>query len=162
VVADDWHARFDARKRHYVFRIISRRAPLTFEKGQMWRVNRPLDAGAMQKGADYLIGLHDFTTFRSTLCQAKSPVKTLNELRIEQINHANGIEYRFPVLARSFRHNQVRSFVGSLERVGSGAWAPEDVKTALEARNRAACGPVSPPDGLYLAGVTYPSNPFGT
>ena len=162
VVADDWHARFDARKRHYLFRIISRRAPLTFEKGQMWRVNRPLDAGAMQKGADYLIGLHDFTTFRSTLCQAKSPVKTLNELRIEQINHANGIEYRFHVLARSFLHNQVRSFVGSLERVGSGAWSPEDVKTALEARNRAACGPVSPPDGLYLAGVTYPSNPFGT
>lgn len=162
VVADDWHARFDARKRHYVFRIISRRAPLTFEKGQMWRVNRPLDAGAMQKGAEYLIGLHDFTTFRSTLCQAKSPVKTLDELRIEQINHANGIEYRFHVLARSFLHNQVRSFVGSLERVGSGAWSPEDVKTALEARNRAACGHVSPPDGLYLAGVTYPSNPFGT
>ncbi len=162
VVADDWHARFDARERQYVFRIVSRRAPLTFEKGQMWRVNRPLDAGAMQKGADYLIGLHDFTTFRSTLCQAKSPVKTLDELRIEQISHANGIEYQFHVRARSFLHNQVRSFVGSLERVGSGAWSPEDVKTALEARNRAACGPVSPPDGLYLAGVTYPTDPFGT
>lgn len=160
VVADDWHARFDARERHYVFRIVSRRAPLTFEKGQMWRVNRPLDADAMRKGADYLIGLHDFTTFRSTLCQAKSPVKTLDELRIEQISHANGNEYQFHVRARSFLHNQVRSFVGTLERVGSGAWSPEDVKTALEARNRAACGPVSPPDGLYLAGVTYPADPF--
>ncbi|MCO4848770.1 MAG: tRNA pseudouridine(38-40) synthase TruA [Yoonia sp.] len=162
VVADDWHARFDARARHYVFRIISRRAPLTFEKGQMWRVNRPLDVTAMKKGADYLIGLHDFTTFRSTMCQAKSPLKTLDELRVEQINHANGIEYRFHIHARSFLHNQVRSFVGTLERVGCGAWSPEDVRTALEARNRTACGPVSPPDGLYLAGVTYPTDPFGT
>lgn len=162
LVADDWHARFDARERRYLFRIISRRAPLTFEKGQMWRVNRPLDAQAMQKGADYLIGNHDFTTFRSTICQAKSPQKTLDELRIEQINHANGIEFRFHVRARSFLHNQVRSFVGTLERVGSGAWSPEDVKTALDARNRAACGPVSPPDGLYLAHVTYPTDPFCT
>lgn len=159
-VADNWHARFDARERRYVFHIICRRAPLTFWKGQMWRVNRELDVDAMQKGANYLIGRHDFTTFRSTKCQAKSPVKTLDELRIERINHANGIEYRVHVRARSFLHNQVRSFVGTLERVGCGAWSPEDVKTALEARNRAACGPVSPPDGLYLAGVTYPSEPF--
>lgn len=162
LVADDWHARFDALERRYLFRIISRRAPLTFEKGQMWRVNRQLDAQAMQKGANYLIGHHDFTTFRSTICQAKSPLKTLDELRIEQINHANGVEFRFHVRARSFLHNQVRSVVGTLERVGSGAWSPADVKTALDARNRAACGPVSPPDGLYLAGVTYPSAPFAT
>ena len=159
-VADNWHARFDARERRYVFHIICRRAPLTFWKGQMWRVNRELDVDAMQKGANYLIGRHDFTTFRSTKCQAKSPVKTLDALRIERINHANGIEYRIHVRARSFLHNQVRSFVGTLERVGCGAWSPEDVKTALEAQNRAACGPVSPPDGLYLAAVTYPSEPF--
>lgn len=161
-VADDWHARFAALERRYLFRIISRRAPLTFETGQMWRVNRPLDLGAMQAGAAHLIGLHDFTTFRSTMCQAKSPVKTLDELRIKTIEHSNGTEYQFHVRARSFLHNQVRSFVGTLERVGSGAWAPEDVKSALEACDRAECGPVSPPGGLYLANVIYPSDPFKT
>jgi len=159
-VDDEWHARFNALERQYVFRLVSRRAPLTFEAGQMWRVNYQLDAKAMQAGADRLIGLHDFTTFRSSICQAKSPVKTLDELRIEEIEHANGIEYRFHVRARSFLHNQVRSFVGTLERVGAGAWTPDDVTAALEAKDRAACGPVSPPQGLYLAGVQYPIDPF--
>jgi tRNA pseudouridine38-40 synthase len=159
-VADTWHARFDAVERRYLFRLMSRRAPLTSEAGQFWRVNHPLNAAAMQAGADHLLGCHDFTTFRSSICQAKSPVKTLDELRIEAIPRTIGTEYRFHVRARSFLHNQVRSFVGTLERVGAGAWAPEDVARALAARDRAACGPVCPPQGLYLAGVTYPDDPF--
>ncbi len=160
-VDDDWHARFDAIERRYLFRLISRRAPLTSEAGQMWRVNHPLDAAAMQAGADQLIGQHDFTTFRSSICQAKSPVKTLDELRVEAVDRPVGTEFRFHVRARSFLHNQVRSFVGTLERVGTGAWTPDDVGDALAAKDRAACGPVSPPQGLYLAGVTYPIDPFG-
>ncbi|WP_342069620.1 tRNA pseudouridine(38-40) synthase TruA [Yoonia algicola] len=159
-VADDWHARFDAVERRYLFRLMARRAPLTSEAGQMWRVNHPLDAAAMQAGADQLLGSHDFTTFRSSICQAKSPVKTLDELRVEVVPRAHGTEYRFHVRARSFLHNQVRSFVGTLERVGAGAWTPDDVGTALAAKDRSACGPVCPPQGLYLAGVTYPENPF--
>jgi tRNA pseudouridine38-40 synthase len=160
LVADDWHARFDALERRYLFRLVSRRAPLTSEAGQMWRVNHALDARAMQQGADHLVGHHDFTTFRSSLCQAKSPVKTLDELRIEVVPRDIGTEYRFHVRARSFLHNQVRSFVGTLERVGAGAWHPDDVARALAARDRAACGPVSPPEGLYLAQVRYPRDPF--
>jgi tRNA pseudouridine38-40 synthase len=159
-VADDWHARFDALERRYLFRLMSRRAPLTSEAGQMWRVNHPLDADAMQAGADQLLGLHDFTTFRSSICQAKSPVKTLDELRVEVVPREYGTEYRFHVRARSFLHNQVRSFVGTLERVGAGAWMPDDVGAALAAKDRGACGPVCPPQGLYLAGVTYPEKPF--
>jgi tRNA pseudouridine38-40 synthase len=159
-VADDWHARFDAIERRYLFRLMSRRAPLTSEAGQMWRVNHPLDAAVMQAGADRLIGNHDFTTFRSSICQANSPVKTLDELRVEAVARPIGTEYRFHVRARSFLHNQVRSFVGTLERVGAGAWTPDDVATALAAKDRAACGPVSPPQGLYLAGVIYPTDPF--
>lgn len=160
VVADEWHARFDALERRYLFRLIARRAPLTSEAGQMWRVNHQLDPQAMQAGADHLIGCHDFTTFRSSICQAKSPVKTLDELRIEVVPRAVGTEYRFHVRARSFLHNQVRSFVGTLERVGAGAWQPDDVARALAARDRAACGPVCPPQGLYLAAVRYPIDPF--
>jgi tRNA pseudouridine38-40 synthase len=159
-VSDDWHARFDAVERRYLFRLISRRAPATLEAGLVWRVNHRLDLGAMQKAAGFLIGNHDFTTFRSTVCQAKSPVKTLDELSIEERAIPYGAEYRFTVRARSFLHNQVRSFVGSLERVGAGSWAPEQMKDALEARDRAACGPVCPPQGLYLAQVTYPNPPF--
>jgi len=159
-VDDAWHARFDALERRYLFKLVSRRAPLTFDLGTAWRVNHPLDAGAMQAAADMLIGNHDFTTFRSTMCQAKSPIKTLDELRIETIARPNGMEFHFHVRARSFLHNQVRSFVGTLERVGAGAWTPEDVKSALAAKDRAACGPVSPPDGLYLAAVSYSTDPF--
>ncbi|WP_342077195.1 tRNA pseudouridine(38-40) synthase TruA [Yoonia sp. SS1-5] len=161
-VAYDWHARFDATERRYVFRLIARRAPLTTEAGQMWRVNHPLDAEAMQAGADHLIGKHDFTTFRSSICQAKSPIKSLDALQISVVPRDIGVEYRFYVRARSFLHNQVRSFVGTLERVGAGAWRPDDVAAALAAKDRAACGPVSPPMGLYLAGVRYPDAPFTT
>jgi len=159
-VTADFHARFSATARHYVFRLMARRAPLTFGAGQFWRVNHPLDCAAMQDAADLLLGQHDFTTFRSTMCQAQSPVKTLDRLEISEIKHPTGVEYQFDVRARSFLHNQVRSFVGTLERVGSGAWAPTDVKAALEAKDRAACGPVSPPQGLYLAHVVYPDDPF--
>jgi len=159
-VADDWHARFSAIERRYLFRLISRRAPLTVETGLPWRVNHPLSLAPMQEAANHLIGKHDFTTFRSSICQAESPVKTLDELRIEEIARPDGAEFRFHLRARSFLHNQVRSFVGTLERVGAGAWEPDDVKAALEARDRAACGPVCPPDGLYLAGVGYPEDPF--
>ncbi len=159
-VADDWHARFSAVERRYLFRLISRRAPVTVEAGLAWRVNHPLSLVPMQEAANHLIGKHDFTTFRSSICQADSPVKTLDELRIEEITRPDGAEFRFHLRARSFLHNQVRSFVGTLERVGAGAWEPDDVKAALEARDRAACGPVCPPDGLSLAGVGYPEDPF--
>jgi tRNA pseudouridine38-40 synthase len=139
---------------------VSRRAPLTLEAGQVWQVKHALELAPMHEAARHLIGLHDFTTFRSTMCQAASPVKTLDALDITCVETDWGEEFQFRLRARSFLHNQVRSFVGTLERVGAGAWAPEDVKTALEARDRAACGPVCPPQGLYLVGVGYPYDPF--
>ncbi|MEM8578853.1 MAG: tRNA pseudouridine(38-40) synthase TruA [Pseudomonadota bacterium] len=160
-VADDWHARFSARERRYVFRLLMRRAPATHLAGLVWRVNQPLDVAAMQAGADQLLGRHDFTTFRSSICQAESPVKTLDALDVARVETDWGQEVQFSVRARSFLHNQVRSFVGTLERVGAGAWHPDDVGAALRARDRAACGPVCPPQGLYLAGVGYPDDPFG-
>ncbi|MCB2116859.1 MAG: tRNA pseudouridine(38-40) synthase TruA [Rhodobacteraceae bacterium] len=159
-VAEGFHARFSATERRYLFRLIARRAPLTQDAGLAWRVLRPLDAASMREAAAHLVGRHDFTTFRSTLCQAQSPVKTLDEITIDEAEIPGGHEYRFRLRARSFLHNQVRSIVGTLERVGAGAWDPENVKAALDARDRAACGPVSPPDGLYLTAVGYPENPF--
>lgn len=159
-VADDFHARFSAVERRYLFRLIERRAPLTQDRGLAWRVQNRLDLGAMREGAGFLLGLHDFTTFRSTLCQAKSPVKTLDEISISELPYPGGREIRLALRARSFLHNQVRSIVGTLERVGAGSWQPEDVKRALEAKDRAACGPVCPPDGLYMTGVGYPADPF--
>ncbi|RKT27825.1 tRNA pseudouridine38-40 synthase [Roseovarius halotolerans] len=160
VVADDWHARFSALERRYLFRLLMRRAPATLEHGLVWQVPRRLDVAAMRAGAAHLVGHHDFTTFRSTICQAKSPVKTLDALEIAEVEGIAGPELHFTLRARSFLHNQVRSLVGSLERVGAGSWRPDDVKTALEARDRAACGPVCPPHGLYLAGVRYGVDPF--
>lgn len=159
-VDEDFHARFSASARHYIFRIMARRAPLTFGRGLFWQVKYNLDLAALQAGASMLLGTHDFTTFRSTMCQAASPVKTLDRLDVCKITHPEGIEYRFDVRAKSFLHNQVRSFVGSLERVGVGAWTPDDMARALEAKDRAACGPVCPPQGLYLAHVVYPNDPF--
>jgi tRNA pseudouridine38-40 synthase len=159
-VADDWHARFSAIERQYLFRLLPRRAPATHDKGQVWQIGHDLDVDAMQAAADMLVGRHDFTTFRSSICQAASPVKTLDELLIERVPGLSGDEIHFHVRARSFLHNQVRSFVGTLERVGAGSWTPEDVRDALEAKNRAACGPVCPGHGLYLARVGYPSDPF--
>lgn len=159
-VDDDFHARFSAVERQYIFRLVTRRAPMTHERGKVWQVMHDLDAEAMRAGAAHLIGLHDFTTFRASMCQAKSPVKTVDEITITALNTPHGREYQFYIRARSFLHNQVRSFVGTLERVGAGAWEPDQVKQALEARDRAACGPVCPPQGLYLAGVGYPTDPF--
>jgi tRNA pseudouridine38-40 synthase len=114
----------------------------------------------MLEASKYLLGKHDFTTFRSSMCQAKSPIKTLDELKIDHITGWSGDEFRFQLRARSFLHNQVRSFVGTLERVGAGSWSPVDVKKALEAKDRSACGPVSPPQGLYLTDVVYETDPF--
>ncbi|MEL6609188.1 MAG: tRNA pseudouridine(38-40) synthase TruA [Pseudomonadota bacterium] len=157
---EDWHARFSAVERAYVFRLVSRRAPLAMDAGKAWRVNHDLDADAMRAGAAHLIGQHDFTTFRSSICQAASPVKTVDAITIETHEYPGGRETRFHVRARSFLHNQVRSFVGTLERVGAGAWSPDRVAEALAARDRAACGPVCPPHGLALAAVRYPVDPF--
>lgn len=159
-VGDDWHARFSAIERRYLFRVLMRRAPCTLEHGQVWRVSQQLDAKAMQVGSNFLIGNHDFTTFRSSICQARSPVKTMDEITVTEQDGPAGPEVHLAFRARSFLHNQVRSIVGTLERVGAGAWTPEDVKHALEARSRAACGPVCPPHGLYLVGVGYPEDPF--
>jgi tRNA pseudouridine38-40 synthase len=160
-VDGDWHARFSARERRYFFRLLMRKAPATHERGLVWQVPHELDLGAMRAGARHLLGKHDFTTYRSSICQAASPVKTMDALEIEEVETRAGVEMHFHIRARSFLHNQVRSFVGTLERVGAGAWTPEDVKTALQACDRAACGPVCPPQGLYLAGVGYPQDPFG-
>jgi len=160
LVADDWHARFSAKERQYTFRLLMRRPPATHDAGLVWQVQQQLNLEHMREAAQHLLGTHDFTTFRSTICQAASPVKTLDELRIDQVETWSGQELRFFLRARSFLHNQVRSFVGTLERVGAGNWTPDDVKTALEAQNRAACGPVCPPHGLYLSGVEYADNPF--
>lgn len=159
-VDGDFHARFSALERRYTFRLISRRAPVTHDRDRVWQVSNRLDVAAMQAGAAHLIGLQDFTTFRSVMCQSKSPVKTLDQIAIEALPYPGGAEIRFHLRARSFLHNQVRSIVGTLERVGAGSWAPEDVKTALDAKDRAACGPVCPPQGLYLTGVGYPADPF--
>ncbi|NCQ23739.1 MAG: tRNA pseudouridine(38-40) synthase TruA [Rhodobacteraceae bacterium CG17_big_fil_post_rev_8_21_14_2_50_63_15] len=160
-VTEDWHARFSAIERRYLFRLLMRRAPATLSAGLVWQVQHRLDPAAMRAAATHLIGRHDFTTFRSSICQAASPVKTLDALEIEQIDGPTGPEIRFHLRARSFLHNQVRSIVGTLERVGVGAWPPDRVRAALAARDRAACGPVCPPQGLYLAGVSYPADPFG-
>ncbi|MEM8697817.1 MAG: tRNA pseudouridine(38-40) synthase TruA [Pseudomonadota bacterium] len=151
LVADDFNARFDAVKRRYLYRLTSRRAPLTVEKGLIWRLSEDLDSAAMQRGAEMLLGQHDFTTFRSAQCQARSPVKTLD--RFDVIQHEGQIDCWLE--ARSFLHNQVRSFVGSLVQVGLGRWRPEQIGQALAARDRSACGPVAPPDGLYLTDVFY-------
>jgi len=157
---DDFHARFSALERRYHFRILSRRAPAVHQAGLVWQIKHGLDVEAMQAAADLLVGKHDFTTFRSTVCQAESPVKTLDRLQVSQVETMAGTEYHFDVRARSFLHNQVRSFVGSLERVGAGSWSVADMGAALAAKDRAACGPVCPPQGLYLAHVSYPVDPF--
>ncbi len=159
-VEDDFHARFSAVERQYLFRLIARRAPVTHDRGLVWQVSHPLDLSQMAEAAKHLIGKHDFTTFRATECQAASPVKTLDELRVEARLVPQGTEFRFYLRARSFLHNQVRSIVGTLERVGAGSWPPGRVKDALVAQDRARCGPVCPPQGLYLTHVTYPVDPF--
>ena len=151
IVPDTFEARFSAIKRHYRYRIVNRRANLAVDAGRVWRVPKPLDAGAMHEAAQRLLGKHDFTTFRDTECQAKSPDKTLDQLDVAR----DGDNVTIVTSARSFLHSQVRSMVGSLVWVGEGRWTPDDMQRALEARNRQACGPVAPPDGLYLVRVDY-------
>jgi len=151
LAADDFDARFSARKRHYRYRIVNRRAPLTLERGRAWRVPVPLDADAMNEAARALVGKHDFTTFRTAECQAKSPVKTLDALDVARA----GEEIRVEASARSFLHHQVRSMAGTLKLVGEGKWSIADVSAALDACDRAACGPVAPAYGLYLVSVDY-------
>ena len=151
IAAPDFDARFSARQRRYLYRIVNRRADLAIDRQRAWRVPRPLDAGAMHVAAQQLVGRHDFTTFRAAECQAKSPIKTLDVLDVERA----GEEIRVHALARSFLHHQVRSMVGSLALVGEGKWSAADLAHALAVMDRAACGPVAPPDGLYLVSVEY-------
>ena len=151
IVPESFEARFSARKRHYLYRIRNTRANLALDVGRVWRVVRKLDTAAMHQAAQRLIGKHDFTTFRDTECQAKSPEKSLDQL---EVTHA-GDAINIVTSARSFLHSQVRSMVGSLVWVGEGRWSADDLAAALAARDRAACGPVAPPQGLYLVRVDY-------
>jgi tRNA pseudouridine38-40 synthase len=150
-VPDTFDARFSAVKRHYLYRIINRRADLTFERGRAWRIPKLVNSGAMHAAAQRLVGRHDFTTFRNVECQAKSPVKTLDQLDVHRIKD----DIHVTAAARSFLHTQVRSMVGALALVGEGKWTADDLSAALEKRDRAACAPVAPPDGLYLTSVDY-------
>lgn len=150
-VSDDFDARFSALRRHYLYRIISRRAPLAIEAKRAWWVSKDLDHEAMHAAAQMLVGHHDFTTFRSAHCQAASPIRTLD--RLDVTRQGELIEIR--ASAQSFLHNQIRSFAGTLKLAGEGKMSPQDVRAALEARSRAACGPVAPPEGLYFMQVDY-------
>ena len=154
-VPDTFDARRSATQRHYIYRVIDRRAPAALDIDRVWDVRKRLDIEAMREGAAHLIGKHDFTTFRSADCQAKSPLKTLDAIGITR----EGDEIRFAVSARSFLHNQVRSMVGTLKKVGEHKWPPIAVAEVLEARRRSACGPVAPPGGLYLVRVDYGKAP---
>ena len=153
IVPGDWHARFSCIARHYEFRIVMRRAPLTVERGLAWRIPNLLDVAAMQDGAARLVGRHDFTTFRSAHCQADSPLRTLDRLDVV----AAGDRISVFASARSFLHHQVRSMVGCLALVGEGKWAPDDIQIALEARDRTALGFNAPPDGLFFLRADYPA-----
>jgi tRNA pseudouridine38-40 synthase len=154
-VPDDWHARFSCVGRRYLYRILNRRPPPALDKGKAWHVPVALDAEAMAEAAKHLVGRHDFTTFRSVHCQSQSPVKTLDRLIVKQV----GEEIHIQAAARSFLHHQVRSMVGCLALVGRGRWAPGDVKTALEAKDRQALGLNAPPEGLYCVEAIYPPRP---
>ena len=153
-VSDEWHARFSCIDRRYMYKITNRRAPLTLDKGQSWQVGQKLDADAMNEAAQCLVGRHDFTTFRSVQCQAKSPVKTLDSISVTRF----GEEIEVEVAARSFLHHQVRSIVGCLKMVGVGKWSADDLQAALEAKDRNALGLNAPPDGLYFVEAIYPAS----
>ena len=151
VAPEGWHARFSATERRYLYRILNRPAPPALDRGRVWHVRTPLDAAAMHAAAQALVGHHDFTTFRDLACQAKSPVKTLDLAEVSR----RGEEVWLSFASRSFLHRQVRSMTGTLAEVGVGRWTAQDVKAALEARDRRACGPVAPASGLSLTGVAY-------
>ncbi|MGI9418887.1 MAG: tRNA pseudouridine(38-40) synthase TruA [Geminicoccaceae bacterium] len=150
-VTDDFHARFSATGRRYLYRIINRRAPLVLETGRAWHLPAMIEAEVMHEAAQRLIGKHDFTSFRSAACQSKSPVKTLDRVAVQRI----GDEIRVTLSARSFLHHQVRNIVGTLKMIGDGKWPVDQMETILEAKSRAAAGPTAPADGLYLTGVDY-------
>ena len=152
-VPDDWHARFSCRARHYEYRIVNRRAPLTWEKGLAWRLANPLDAAAMHDAAQILVGRHDFTTFRSVHCQSDSPLKSIDRLDVMRADDRLLVR----ASARSFLHHQVRSMVGCLALVGQGKWTAADLRDALEARDRTRLGLNAPPDGLFFVRADYPS-----
>ena len=151
VAPEGWHARFSARERRYLYRILNRKSPPALDKGRVWHVKKPLDAAAMHAAAQILVGHHDFTTFRDLGCQAKSPMKTLDLATVRR----EGEQVLLEFASRSFLHRQVRSMTGSLAEVGVGRWTAQDLKAALEARDRRACGPVAPAEGLYLTYVGY-------
>ncbi len=151
VVSDDWHARFSARQRRYRYRILNRPAPPALDRGKVWHVKKPLDAEAMHDAVQALVGHHDFTTFRDMQCQAKSPLKTLDTATVRREGEMVLLEFA----SRSFLHRQVRSMAGSIVEVGVGRWTKADLAAALEAKDRRACGPVAPADGLYFTGVSY-------
>lgn len=151
-VADDWHARFSCVGRRYLYRILNRRPPAALDSGRVWHIAAPLDVEAMAEGAAMLVGKHDFTTFRSAHCQSESPVKTLDRLDVGR----SGDEVRIEASARSFLHHQVRSMVGCLALVGRGQWKPQDMKSALDARDRSALGLNAPANGLYFVEAVYP------
>ncbi|OBV11403.1 tRNA pseudouridine(38-40) synthase TruA [Erythrobacter dokdonensis] len=151
-VSEDWHARFSCTGRRYLYRIVNRRAPLTLMRDRAWHVAQPLDAEAMHRAAQALVGRHDFTTFRSVHCQAADPVKTLERLDVER----DGDEIHIHASARSFLHHQVRSMVGCLKLVGAGTWPEARIAEALAARDRGALGLNAPPHGLYFVEATYP------
>ncbi|HEV2530357.1 tRNA pseudouridine(38-40) synthase TruA [Phenylobacterium sp.] len=153
VAPEGWHARFSATERRYLYRILNRASPPALDQGRVWHVKKPLDAQAMHAAAQALVGHHDFTTFRDLACQAKSPMKTLDLARVRREGEAVVLEFA----SRSFLHRQVRSMTGTLAEVGVGRWTAADVTAALQARDRKACGPVAPADGLYLTGVSYRS-----
>lgn len=155
VAVGDWHSRFSASGRRYRYRILNRLSPPALEQGRVWHVKKPLDAAAMHAAAQILVGHHDFTTFRDLNCQANSPMKTLDVATVRR----EGDEVILEFASRSFLHRQVRSMTGTLAEVGVGRWTAQGVADALEARDRKACGPVAPADGLYLTGVTYPDAP---
>jgi len=151
VAPDDWHARFSATGRRYLYRILNRKAPPGLDQGRVWHVKKPLDAEAMHAAAQILVGHHDFTTFRDLGCQAKSPMKTLDVAAVRR----DGDQVLLEFASRSFLHRQVRSMTGSLAEVGVGRWTADDLRAALKARDRKACGPVAPAEGLYLTYVEY-------
>lgn len=151
-VSEEFHARFSALKRHYLYRILNRRAPSALNQDRVWHQPRLLNCNALQEAAQVFVGAHDFTTFRASQCQAKSPFRTLDVFQVERVQD----EIRFYVSARSFLHNQIRGMVGTIVQVGLGRWSVEDVRSALEAKDRTRCGPQAPACGLYFVGVDYP------
>jgi tRNA pseudouridine38-40 synthase len=151
VASEDFAARFSAKARHYEYRILNRRTRPALDAHRVWYVPVALDAEPMQAAAQLILGKHDFTTFRAAECQAKSPEKTLDVFAVSRQMETIVVTAR----ARSFLHHQVRSLVGSLKLVGEGKWSPTDFRAALDARDRARCGPLAPPDGLYLTRVDY-------